>query len=152
VVGAVGVATEAAGKSPNEAQAGDPSAAPGSASLRLLAEDLSVETISRETGRVRVNLVTHSREEDIEVSLAHDTVELDRIAINRPIDSIPAVREEGDVTIVPVVEEVVTVHRQLMLKEELRIKRVHGTQVHRERVTLRSQEAVVARTPEGPLE
>ncbi|HEY2357320.1 MAG TPA: YsnF/AvaK domain-containing protein [Phenylobacterium sp.] len=115
--------------------------------LRLLAEELLVGTEWRETGKVRVQVVTRQREEDVEVPLARETVEVERVPINRPIDAMPAVREEDGVTIMPVVEEVVTIHRQLMLKEELHVRRVHATEVHRERVTLRRQEAVVTRTP-----
>ena len=115
--------------------------------LRLLAEELLVGTEWRETGRVRVQVVTRQREEDIEVPLAKETVEVERVLINRPIDAMPAVREEDGVTIMPVVEEVVTIHRQLMLKEELHVRRIHATEIHRERVTLRRQEAVVTRTP-----
>ena len=50
-------------------------------------------------------------------------------------------------TIVPVVEEVVVVQRKLVLKEELRIRRVRTTEQHRETVTLRRHEAATtART------
>jgi stress response protein YsnF len=57
------------------------------------------------------------------------------------------VREEGDCIIFPVVEEVLKVQRVLMLKEEVRIRRVKGTERYQERVTLRKQEAVVNRLP-----
>lgn len=115
--------------------------------LRLLAEEVSVGKEQRETGRVRIQVVTHRREEDVELPLSKETVEVERVAINRPIERIPAVREEGDVTIMPVVEEVVTITRQLVLKEELHVRRVRSTEVHRERVVLRRQEAVVTRIP-----
>jgi hypothetical protein len=38
------------------------------------------------------------------------------------------------------------VERRLMLKEEIHIKRVRTTERHQEKVTLRSQEAVVTRS------
>ena len=52
----------------------------------------------------------------------------------------------GDTTIFSVVEEVVVVERRLVLKEEVRIRRVQATEHHREMVTLREQEATVTRT------
>lgn len=58
---------------------------------------------------------------------------------------MPPVREEGDTTIVSVVEEVVVIERRLMLKEEIHITRVHLTEHHRETVMLREQEAVITR-------
>jgi stress response protein YsnF len=44
-----------------------------------------------------------------------------------------------------VVEEVLRIERLLILKEEVRIRRVKGTERYQERVTLRKQEAVVNR-------
>jgi stress response protein YsnF len=63
---------------------------------------------------------------------------------------MPAIREEGETIVVPVVEEVLVVERRLVLKEEVRIRRVRSTERHQERVTLRRQEAAVNRLP--PLE
>jgi stress response protein YsnF len=76
---------------------------------------------------------------------AREAVEIERTAIGRPVEAMPAVREEGDTIVVPIVEEVLVVERRLMLKEEVRIRRVRSTQRHQERVTLRHQEAVVTR-------
>ena len=115
--------------------------------LRLLAEEVQVAKETLETGRVRVSTQTHEREALIDEDLARERVEIEMIPVGRRIDAVPAVRQEGDTTIVPVVEEVLVVERQLMLKEEIRIKRVRTTERHRETVMLRHQEAVVTRDP-----
>jgi stress response protein YsnF len=60
---------------------------------------------------------------------------------------MPSVRQEGDVTIVPVVEEILKVERCLVLKEEVHIRRIKTTERHQEQVTLRRQEGTVSRTP-----
>jgi hypothetical protein len=39
------------------------------------------------------------------------------------VDAIPPVPEEGDTTVMAVVEEVVVIERQLVLKQEIRIRR-----------------------------
>jgi stress response protein YsnF len=83
----------------------------------------------------------------IDVPLSRERVEVERIAIGREIEAIPPRRQEGDTTIVPVVEEVVVVRRTLVLKEELHIRHVRSTEQHRENVTLRRQEAVIDRLP-----
>ena len=113
--------------------------------LRLLAEEVDVAKETRETGRVRVSTQTHEREALIAEDLARERVEIETIPVGRRIDMVPAVRQEGDTTIVPVVEEVLVVERHLMLKEEIRIKRVRTTERHQETVMLRYQEAVVKR-------
>lgn len=59
--------------------------------------------------------------------------------------------EEATVTttIMPVVEEVVVVERRLILKEEIRIRRVRTMEHHRETVALRTQDAVITRVEAG---
>ena len=115
--------------------------------VRLLAEELAVTRQQVETGRVRVQVFTREDEQLVDVPLVHQRVEVERVAINRPIEAIPPTRREGDVTILPVVEEVVIVERRLILKEELHVRLVRTTEQHRERVMLRRQEAVITRIP-----
>jgi uncharacterized protein (TIGR02271 family) len=115
--------------------------------IPLLAEELEVSKQVVETGRVQIARVTHEREQLIDELLARETVEIERSPIGRPIDAMPAVREEGDTIVVPIVEEVLVVERRLFLKEELRIRRVRTTERHQETVILRHQEAVFTRVP-----
>jgi stress response protein YsnF len=67
------------------------------------------------------------------------------VPIDRVVDVAPAVRTENDVTIVPVVEEVLVVEKRLVLKEELHIRRKAETKPVEVPVTLRKQRAVVER-------
>ena len=115
------------------------------ATLRLLAEELSVTKEKVETGRVRISTRTHEREVLIDENLARERIEIETVPVGLRIDAVPEVRQEGDTTIVPVVEEVLVVERHLMLKEEIRIRRVRTTEHHQEKVTLHHQEAVVTR-------
>ena len=118
--------------------------------IPLHAEELSVSKERVETGRVHVGTVTRTHDELVDEELANERVEIERIPLNKPIDAVPAVRQEGDVTIVPVVEEVLVTKRSLLLKEEIHIRRIHTTERHREHVTLRRQEAVISRLPTKP--
>jgi len=115
------------------------------ATLRLLAEELSVAKQKVETGRVRISTRTHEREALVDENLARERIEIETVPVGLQIDAVPEVRQEGDTTIVPVVEEVLVVERRLMLKEEIRIKRVRTTERHQEKVMLRHQEAVITR-------
>jgi stress response protein YsnF len=72
-------------------------------------------------------------------------VDIEHVAINRPVESPEPPREEGDVLVIPVYEEVVTVQRQWILKEEVRLRRREVQTRHREEVVLRGEEAVVER-------
>jgi uncharacterized protein (TIGR02271 family) len=115
------------------------------ATLRLAAEELAVAKEKVETGRVRVSIRTHEREALIDESLARERIEIETVPVGLRIDAVPEVRQECNTTIVPVVEEVLVVERHLILKEEIRIKRVRTTERHQEKVILRHQEVVVTR-------
>ena len=112
--------------------------------LPLYAEQIVVARRKLEQ-KVQVHLHTINREHPVDELLTHERVEIERVPIGRHIDAIPADRQEGDTTIIPVVEEIVVVHRQLVLKEEVRMRRVRITEHHRETVSLREQEATVER-------
>jgi uncharacterized protein (TIGR02271 family) len=115
--------------------------------IPLLTEEISVSKRVVPTARVQVSVITHQREEIVDQLLAREHVEVERIAVGQPVESMPPVREEGDTIIVPVVEEVLVVERRLILKEEVRIRRICETERHTEKVTLRRQEPVVFRLP-----
>ena len=115
------------------------------ATLPLFAEELTVAKENRETGRVRISTHTHEREALIDEDLARERVEIETIPIGRRINTVPAVRQEADTTIIPVVEERLVVERQVVLKEEIRVRRVRTTERHQEKVALRYQEAVITR-------
>jgi uncharacterized protein (TIGR02271 family) len=116
-------------------------------SIPIAEEELRVEKRQTVTGRVRVRTEVDTVEELARASLDTETVEVQRVPIDRMVDTAPTVRTEGDVTIVPVVEEVVVVEKRLVLKEELHIRRRRTTKDVEIPVTLRKQRAVVERLP-----
>lgn len=120
-----------------------------SGTLQLLAEELSVSKEAVETGRVRVTTRTREREALIDEDLARECVEIETVPIGVRIDAVPEARQEGDTTVIPIVEETLVVERRLILKEEVRIKRVRTTERHTEKVMLRYQEPVITRHPGG---
>ncbi len=113
--------------------------------LPLLEEELRVHKRSVPTGKVRVRSVPESVEEVARAILEEQHVEVTRVPIGQEVASPPSVRTEGDVVIVPVLEEIMVVEKRLVLKEELHIRRhiTHGTvEVP---VTLRKERGVVER-------
>jgi len=117
--------------------------------IPLLAEELNFVRRRIETDTVRVATTTHEREQLIDEVLTNERFEIERVPIGLVVQSAPAVRTEGDLTIMPVVEEILVVERRLVLKEEIRIRRVRHTQRHQETVTLRTQDAVITRIEAG---
>ncbi len=100
-------------------------------------ESLSVGVREIETGRVRVARTVETFDETVDVSLARETVEIDRVAVGSFVDSIPEVRREGDVLVFPVVEEVLVVEKRLRLVEEVRVSQRTTQETATETHTLR---------------
>ena len=113
--------------------------------VTLLAEELEVHKEAVETGRLRVSKQTHTREAFVDETLVSEQAEVETIPVGRQIFEMPTVRQEGETTIIPIVEEVLHTERRLMLKEEVRITRRQKTEQFQDRVPLRYQEAVITR-------
>ncbi len=119
--------------------------------IPLLAEQMDVTRRKVMTGRVQVATVTREDPHFIDEMLSSEKVEIERVPIGKVVDSVPSIREDGDVIVIPIVEEIV--ERRLVLKEEVRIRKTRSSRRHQERVTLRRQEAVVTRLPpESPAD
>jgi len=117
--------------------------------IPLVEERVSTTKREIETGRVRVRTRLEEREEIVRAELARHRVEVERVAMNVPIDAIPPVREEGGITIVPVVEERLVVTKQLFLVEEVRLRRTGSIEEHAQLVRLAVQRAEIEREASG---
>ena len=117
----------------------------GEPHIPLHAEDLTVSKLQVAGDIVQVRTVTREHETFVDETLNHERVQIERIPIGRQVEAIPPVRQEGDTTILSVVEETLVIERRLILKEEVHIRRLHVSERHQEAVVLRKQEAVITR-------
>ena len=81
--------------------------------------------VIKEEEVVRPMATSWQTEEAVNVSdpLFTEDVQVERVTVNRMLDAPVEVRQEGDTTIIPMIEEVVIVQKRLMLREEVRITR-----------------------------
>jgi uncharacterized protein (TIGR02271 family) len=112
----------------------------------VVEEQLSVEKRIVEKGQVVVHVRPTVERQELEVELLEEAVEVERVPVNRFVDAPVPVRQEGDVTIVPVFEEVLVVEKRLMLKEEIRLVRRKVATRERREFDLRKEEVQVLRT------
>jgi uncharacterized protein (TIGR02271 family) len=118
----------------------------------LLQEDLHVDKRSVVTGKVRVRSVIDIVEDVARAALTEEHVDVTRVPVDREVETAPSVRTEGDVTIIPVIEEILVVEKRLVLKEELHIRRRISRDDVEVPVTLRKQRAVIERlTADGQV-
>ena len=110
--------------------------------------DLRTETVEGQTVRVRRTVTSDTVPTDIE--LHRQDVEVTRHPIGRVVDEAPKTRTEGDVTIIPVLEEVVETRTVLRLVEEVHVRRVSAVHTETHDLQTRRHDIEVERTaPEG---
>lgn len=113
--------------------------------IEIVSEEASVEKRDVVTGKVRVSTRTRTRSEPVAAVLNEEHVTVERVPINRDVDAAPEVRTEGDLTIIPVVEEVLVVEKRLVLREELHVRRTVSQHPVETEIALREQYAVIER-------
>ena len=95
------------------------------------------------TEGVRVRTLVHEDETAIDELVATETVEVERVPLDRWVEGPVPVRQEGDTTIVTLLEEVVVVETRLRAVQEVRITKRRDVERSRRTVTLRREEAVI---------
>ncbi|MGZ3218217.1 YsnF/AvaK domain-containing protein [Paracoccus sp. T5] len=111
--------------------------------LRLPLAEERVVIDKREVEKLAAHISLRTRSEDVTVTepLRTERVEVRRVPVDRLVANAPETRVEGDMTIIPVVEEVLVV--QYRIVEEVQIIRHVESVEHAETVTLRRQEAFI---------
>ena len=115
--------------------------------IPLAEEVLHVSKRMVETGRVRISLSTETVEDVLRDTLRTRRAEVERVQIDREVSEPPQTRQDGDVLIVPVVEEILVVERRLVLREEIRLRFIDGEEAVERSVERRVQRATVDRVP-----
>jgi uncharacterized protein (TIGR02271 family) len=111
--------------------------------IPVMVEELNIHKRVVKEGGVRVSKHIHEEVETVDIPLEAEEVEVKRVTVNRPAEGNVEVRYEGDTVIIPLVEEVLTVQKQLMVREEIHITKKSVITQHSEQVTLRREEVVV---------
>ena len=117
--------------------------------VQLVAETAAISKNRIVTGQVDVHTITDTIAEHVRATVGSQTVEVTRVAIDRQVDVAPTIRTEGDTTVIPVLEEIIVVEKRLVLKEEIRIRRITRSEEVETTVPLRRQRAVVERHSAG---
>lgn len=91
--------------------------------IPIVEEQAHVLKLSRPIERVRVRTTPLEDHVVLHDTLEHQGLEVTRVPVNREVAEAPLTRTEGDVTIVPVVEERLIVEKRLFLVEEVRLRR-----------------------------
>lgn len=113
--------------------------------LPIVEEQLTLDKRVRETGRVRLHKIVETRQETLDEPLLREEVEIERVPVGEYVNAPVAIRQEGDVTVIPVLEEVLVVEKRLRLREELRVTKRQTEIRDVQDITLRSERIEVER-------
>jgi uncharacterized protein (TIGR02271 family) len=123
--------------------------------IPIVEEQVTVGKREVETGRVRVHTVVDEEQLNCTELLERDIVEIERVPVGREVAQAPLPFEEGDVLVIPVIEERLVVEKRLVVVEEVRIRRRQVSEESAVPVTRRVMRAEIERTaptapPPGP--
>ena len=118
----------------------------------LIQEQLEFHKHRVETGKVRVVKSVVVENQVVDLPVLREEVSIERVAVERFVTQPPPVRQEGDVMIISLLEEVVVVEKRLMVREEIRLttRRIVTHEPHP--VSLKKEVATVERVPVGVLD
>lgn len=115
--------------------------------LPIVEEQAHVTKRQVATEHVRVRTVVDTHEHLLTDTLAVEALEVERRPVERAVSDAPAPRQEGDATIISLVEERLIVTRQLYVVEEVVVRRIASHEPVSVPLTLRATHAVVERKP-----
>jgi uncharacterized protein (TIGR02271 family) len=113
--------------------------------IPIVAERARIQKQTIPTDRVRITSQVEERLETLRDELIAQTVAVERVAINREVDVPPGIRTEGDVLIIPVIEQRLVVEKRWVVTEELHVRRREHIEAVEIPVELRSTRVSVER-------
>ena len=112
----------------------------------VIQEQLHVTREVVDTGRtLRLRKQVEEVPAEVREPVTTEVVDVQRVAVGRVVDELPEVRYEGDVTVVPVVEERLVMRKELVLVEEIRLTRRREVAMAEGEVVLRRERVTVER-------
>ena len=109
----------------------------------MLAEQAQVHLQRERTGTVRVRKVMHQVSEPVAAQGYREVVETTRVLVNQVVEAAEAPRTLGELLVIPVYEERLV--RQLVLVEEIHVRRRRESFEHTVATSLQREEVIVER-------
>ena len=111
--------------------------------IPVLAEQAHLDMVREHTGTVRVRKVVHEVHAPLTAQGYREVVETTRVPLNQVVQATEAPREADGLLVIPVYEERLV--RQLVLVEEIHVRRRREPFEHSTGAALRREEVVVER-------
>ena len=115
--------------------------------IPVMQEQVTVGKRLVETGKVRISKKVIEDKTSVSLPLMREEYDVERVPVNQVVDTPPpAIRHEGDTTIIPVLREVMVVQKRYEIVEEIRITKRKSETTDTQQVSLRKEEVHIERT------
>ena len=111
--------------------------------IPVLVEHAQVDVLRELTGTVRVRKLVHEENTPLRSEGFRELVETTRVPVNRVVEATESSKTVDDLLVIPVYEE--RFIKQLVLVEEIHVRRRRESFEHNASVALRREEVVVER-------
>lgn len=119
--------------------------------IPVMQEQVTVGKRTVETGKLRISKKVTEDQTSVSIPLVHEEYQVERVPVNQVVDTPPpAMRYEGDTTIIPVLREVLVVQKRYEITEEIRITKRRTENTETQNVALRKEEVTIERTAADP--
>ncbi|MEA2575769.1 MAG: hypothetical protein QOH93_3067 [Chloroflexia bacterium] len=114
----------------------------------LVDEHLEVRKQWVQSGEVVVRKTVQTSQQTIPVELLYEEVQVDRVPVNRPLADGEQTQPwwDGEVMVVPVIEEEIVVSKRLVLREEVRISKRKSVRHETVSDSIRNQQVYIDTT------
>jgi len=89
----------------------------------IVEERVHVDKKLVESGIVKISTSVSEHTEIVSAALMHEEIEIERVPMDIELEQAPDIRYEGELLVIPIVEERPVVVKRLVLVEELRVRR-----------------------------
>ncbi|WP_267382451.1 MULTISPECIES: YsnF/AvaK domain-containing protein [unclassified Sphingomonas] len=111
-------------------------------------ESVTVDKVVVQTDAVRVRTLVEETDVLVEDVVDREALKIKRVRLDQPVTVAPPPREEGDTTIISLIEERLVVEKRLFVVEEIHVTREKTQERVTIPVTLRAVRATVERPSE----
>ncbi|MGN6531132.1 MAG: YsnF/AvaK domain-containing protein [Ginsengibacter sp.] len=114
--------------------------------IPVIEEVLNVDKKVVETGKLHIRKEVAKEEQQIEIAIINESYEVKKVPVKNLIfDKPPSIRDEGNVTIIPVIKEVAEIKIRYEVSEEIHVIKNKTVTPHSEKVTLKKEKVIIER-------
>jgi uncharacterized protein (TIGR02271 family) len=119
----------------------------GTVVIPVIQEQVIVNKEIVDTAKVHIRKRVIEEQASLNIPLIQEAYQVEHIPINKLVNEVPPIRQEGEVTIIPVVREVLVIEKHYELIEEIHVIRQRHEVPHVQEIMLKREQVDIERKP-----